>query len=236
MKSGALVITMGHICFSEPPTLDGILGGMAFNEHRDGPRAALVPEVDRKDGVPMASRAILVGQKSTTSHTRIRSFGKHIRADPSISTAASEKGWRKDIENTDHGKPALTRNLVHDVTNVVFLARCEPSIVLERFAAHPRIGTSRKDFGLIDKVDWIDLPDHDLFGIVGNGALLRPVPSSMASGLGNNLETKTQFGFWQSPYHPEVAQRVGISATPVTYPVQHFSVGDLEEALEFACR
>lgn len=235
MKSGALVVTMGHICFSEPPTLDAILGGMAFLEHRDGPRAAIVPEVDKLDDVPMASRAILVGHLGTKRHTRIRSFSKHVRADASIAMVTSDRTWRKDVENTDHGKPAMTQNPVHDVTNVVFLARCEPEVVLARFATNPRIGTSRKDFGHIDRVDWVDLPDHDLFGIVGNGTLLRPVPSTMAARLGD-LETKTKFGFWKSPYHPEVALRAGIEPSPVTYPTEPFSVGDIDEALAFACR
>lgn len=232
MRSGAIVAKMNTICFVEPPTLDAVLGGMAFQEHHDGERAAIVPEIKRRDGVPMASRAILVGQNGSTIRAHTRNLNRHFVANPAIIQTVSEKTWRKDFQKTPPGAIILTENVVRNIEAVVFIAVCDPEIVLRRFADSPRIGTNRKNYGAVSDVEWVDLPDMDTTGIIGQGQLLRPVPRSKADALGS-FDSHTRFGFWQNPYHPAVAAKAGIDAEPVCYPPDIIGAISVDDALGY---
>lgn len=236
MQAGALVVSMDTISFNHhPPTLDAVLGGMAYQETFDGPAAARVPEVARWGDtmLPMASRGILVGATDTTKRTHTRSFTRHMVANPSIIRASTNEPWRKDIQKTPYGKIEQNTNTIYSITAMVFIAICEPDAVLERFARHPTMGTNRKDHGEIKSVEWIDLTLTATTGLIGEETLLRPIPATILHKIKADVASVASYGYWHNPYNPKVARQAGVGPDAIHSPVDFIRARTLEDALAY---
>ncbi len=232
MEAGLLFVPMDSIAFKVAPTLDAVVAGISYANHYDGERAAKATEIDKNDLVPKASKAIIIGETKREIVSSNRAFLGHLRANPSLANAVEQRPWRKDAQMLDFGQIIMNNYEVHQISGVLFFAVCEPREVVKLISEAGHLGTNRKNFGQITgEVQWQSLPgqsDNPLFGIVGNGKLLRPVPMSRKFGVEPD---EVRFGLWRNPYNQSVARQIGILPERVGYP-GNLAAMDVYEALD----
>lgn len=235
MKAALLTFSSTSLCFNDlPPTLDGVLAGIEYQQSYDVEKANAVPEIMKNSfGVPMASRAILIGETEITSDTIYRAPTAVFRRSPqSVGAISSPPRSFGSFIKTEVGKTSSSKYDVYHLNGVGFVFVGDADAVVKKIMQSPHIGTNRKSHGGLSdpRIEILDIPINDETCIVSNDRLLlRPIPASMKIQPTNHA---ARDGYWKTPYTPIFARQAGIEPTLTLDMPHHCSVARAHDIRE----
>lgn len=219
-------------------TGDGILAGVAYQEHGDWVRSIAELPVETWKGVPHMSVALpyTYATRNAGRVTIIRSIMRDMDHNPDMAnmlhTMPSRSSLRPDSGVLSNISSSYT---LYDVPKIYFLGRGDLAQVKAAFDNVPFIGPQHaKGFGEVQHVDaWVAKTNNPFYGIVGRhgdrSAVLRPVPERLREYLPEDVKHVMRRATWHNPYWPGHATAVVEDClTPNFVTGEGFSVAAIE--------
>jgi hypothetical protein len=189
-------------------TGDGILAGIAFQEHGDWMRAIAELPLATWEGVPHMSVVLpyTYATRAAEHVTLIRSFMRDMDHNPQMATMLGAMPTRSALRPDSGDLSNISSSYtVYDIPKVYFLGRGNLTLVKAAFDEVPFLGPQRaKGFGEVEHVDaWTVQSNNPFYGIVGRHygrtAVLRPVPKRLRQHLPEDLKHVTRRATWHNP-------------------------------------
>ena len=182
-------------------TADGLLGGILFEKHRDGPLALENLPVATRDDIPLASQGFMQFPAIPQSVTI---YG-NIASEPAKDAMAFSRIETKIPRVDGNAGPYKTKEgnyIAYATPALWFLVRGDLAAINDLLADAPFIGTLRsKGWGevagyCVGEVRTAN-PWH---GVVSAGRVLRPIPTRCRSLLPELIDYTVRTETWRSPY------------------------------------
>jgi hypothetical protein len=200
-----IALAGAYIPGKNPPTLDALLAGIVYDWTQDVRRALDVP-LDRTDRVAHGSRAIF--ETPFQKHGTVIQYGTLLNESAKVPSFAENvrANWKRKYDTIRREIPT-TSSVYEAVTTpaIWFLFRGDIRAVETILRMASRIGARRNSssHGTIESitVETIDNTEP-LFGIVGGGKVLRPVPLEFERHLPEGTRYNSgSYESWINPYH-----------------------------------
>lgn len=229
MENLIIRLKIPSVILTTSTPLDGVLSGILYERREPIDRVLDVDMIARRDGVPMASVAMFPHGYSVRGHTFVRNIRHDFMKDRTlyekIDAFSKPSVFHKHGPFSGDGEHAALMNQyeiilpeMRDGYHMEYRCRGDRDQIVHLLNCAGYIGAGRnKGMGQIDDI-MVEEGDRDdpYWGIIHDGALVRPVPSGfLPEGISG---TRHFHGRYAVPYNPALALRHNHEMTEIVVP------------------